>query len=160
MGKTRAADKKAAFVFFHARKKPQHPLRPPPRRREAGKVFPIKKNIFIGKMQPLYRKNLQFYREARPALREAAPHGSQAVGKAPQKLLEKPFNVLHESFQGFAPNFRRIFKNLWKPSAQKKRGLLHPSGSLSQTVGIPGLEPGKTGPESVVLPLHHIPFCF
>ena len=24
-------------------------------------------------------------------------------------------------------------------------------------VGIPGLEPGKTGPESVVLPLHHIP---
>ena len=33
-------------------------------------------------------------------------------------------------------------------------------------VGIPGLEPGMTGPESVVLPLHHIPilclqsFCF
>ena len=24
-------------------------------------------------------------------------------------------------------------------------------------VGIPGLEPGMTGPESVVLPLHHIP---
>jgi hypothetical protein len=24
-------------------------------------------------------------------------------------------------------------------------------------VGIPGFEPGKTGPESVVLPLHHIP---
>ena len=27
-------------------------------------------------------------------------------------------------------------------------------------VGIPGLEPGMTGPESVVLPLHHIPFLF
>ncbi len=28
-------------------------------------------------------------------------------------------------------------------------------------VGIPGLEPGMTGPESVVLPLHHIPlFCY
>ena len=24
-------------------------------------------------------------------------------------------------------------------------------------VGIPGLEPGKAGPESAVLPLHHIP---
>ena len=24
-------------------------------------------------------------------------------------------------------------------------------------VGIPGFEPGMTGPESVVLPLHHIP---
>ena len=35
------------------------------------------------------------------------------------------------------------------------------------SVGLPGLEPGKTGPESVVLPLHHSPifqqnhpFCF
>ncbi len=30
---------------------------------------------------------------------------------------------------------------------------------ISSLVGIPGLEPGKTGPESVVLPLHHIPNC-
>ena len=29
--------------------------------------------------------------------------------------------------------------------------------SDSKLVGIPGLEPGMTGPESVVLPLHHIP---
>ena len=35
----------------------------------------------------------------------------------------------------------------------KKRDFV---GSLF-LVGIPGLEPGKTGPESVVLPLHHIP---
>jgi hypothetical protein len=28
---------------------------------------------------------------------------------------------------------------------------------LKDEVGIPGLEPGMTGPESVVLPLHHIP---
>ena len=28
---------------------------------------------------------------------------------------------------------------------------------VSVLVGIPGLEPGMTGPESVVLPLHHIP---
>ncbi len=27
-------------------------------------------------------------------------------------------------------------------------------------VGIPGFEPGMTGPESVVLPLHHIPMSF
>ena len=27
-------------------------------------------------------------------------------------------------------------------------------------VGIPGLEPGMTGPESVVLPLHHSPIIF
>ena len=27
-------------------------------------------------------------------------------------------------------------------------------------VGIPGLEPGMTGPESVVLPLHHIPMTY
>ena len=27
-------------------------------------------------------------------------------------------------------------------------------------VGIPGFEPGMTGPESVVLPLHHIPMQF
>ena len=31
--------------------------------------------------------------------------------------------------------------------------------SLTNYVGIPGLEPGMTGPESVVLPLHHIPMC-
>ena len=31
---------------------------------------------------------------------------------------------------------------------------------VSFFVGIPGLEPGKTGPESVVLPLHHSPiYC-
>ncbi len=29
--------------------------------------------------------------------------------------------------------------------------------SISLSVGIPGFEPGMTGPESVVLPLHHIP---
>ena len=29
--------------------------------------------------------------------------------------------------------------------------------SFSAFVGIPGLEPGKAGPESAVLPLHHIP---
>ena len=27
-------------------------------------------------------------------------------------------------------------------------------------VGLPGFEPGKTGPESVVLPLHHSPLSF
>ena len=26
-------------------------------------------------------------------------------------------------------------------------------------VGVPGLEPGKAGPESAVLPLHHTPIC-
>ena len=30
-----------------------------------------------------------------------------------------------------------------------------PFGNLS--VGLPGLEPGKAGPESAVLPLHHSP---
>ena len=30
---------------------------------------------------------------------------------------------------------------------------------LDFSVGIPGLEPGKAGPESAVLPLHHIPIC-
>ena len=28
---------------------------------------------------------------------------------------------------------------------------------ITPLVGLPGLEPGKTGPESVVLPLHHSP---
>ena len=36
--------------------------------------------------------------------------------------------------------------------------------SNSISVGVPGFEPGMTGPESVVLPLHHTPipkhFCF
>ena len=27
------------------------------------------------------------------------------------------------------------------------------------SVGVPGLEPGKAGPESAVLPLHHTPIC-
>ena len=31
---------------------------------------------------------------------------------------------------------------------------------LGSFVGIPGLEPGKAGPESAVLPLHHIPIVF
>ena len=35
---------------------------------------------------------------------------------------------------------------------QKKR---FPNGNLF--VGLPGLEPGKAGPESAVLPLHHSP---
>ena len=30
-------------------------------------------------------------------------------------------------------------------------------GSLFLLVGVPGLEPGKAGPESAVLPLHHTP---
>ena len=29
--------------------------------------------------------------------------------------------------------------------------------SLTDSVGLPGLEPGKAGPESAVLPLHHSP---
>jgi hypothetical protein len=33
----------------------------------------------------------------------------------------------------------------------------HLSNERCSLVGIPGLEPGMTGPESVVLPLHHIP---
>ena len=32
--------------------------------------------------------------------------------------------------------------------------------NLASVVGIPGFEPGMTGPESVVLPLHHIPMFF
>ena len=28
---------------------------------------------------------------------------------------------------------------------------------LNKFVGVPGLEPGKAGPESAVLPLHHTP---
>ena len=43
----------------------------------------------------------------------------------------------------------------------KKRGVHFDTPPLSLIsglfVGIPGFEPGKTGPESVVLPLHHIP---
>ena len=39
-----------------------------------------------------------------------------------------------------------------KKEMQKKR---FPFGNLS--VGLPGLEPGKAGPESAVLPLHHSP---
>ena len=30
----------------------------------------------------------------------------------------------------------------------------------SSLVGLPGLEPGKAGPESAVLPLHHSPIVF
>ena len=41
---------------------------------------------------------------------------------------------------------------------------LHFSGFLSVKswcfVGLPGFEPGMTGPESVVLPLHHSPMIF
>ena len=41
-----------------------------------------------------------------------------------------------------------------KPWGYKKK---HLSNERCSLVGIPGLEPGMTGPESVVLPLHHIP---
>ena len=37
---------------------------------------------------------------------------------------------------------------------QKKRDAL---ANISLLVGVPGLEPGKAGPESAVLPLHHTP---
>ena len=39
--------------------------------------------------------------------------------------------------------------------SEKKRGFL--LGNLFLSVGVPGLEPGKAGPESAVLPLHHTP---
>ena len=40
-----------------------------------------------------------------------------------------------------------------------KKKHLHNEDAIqfNNLVGIPGLEPGMTGPESVVLPLHHIP---
>ena len=54
--------------------------------------------------------------------------------------------------------------------AKKQENMTHPQNSLKQKkhlskrkmllVGIPGFEPGMTGPESVVLPLHHIPMSF
>ncbi len=47
---------------------------------------------------------------------------------------------------------------------QKRSKLIKKSGaSLSETplsVGLPGFEPGKSGPESEVLPLHHSPITF
>ena len=33
----------------------------------------------------------------------------------------------------------------------------HLATSFKTLVGVPGLEPGKAGPESAVLPLHHTP---
>ena len=33
----------------------------------------------------------------------------------------------------------------------------HPKLDAHSIVGVPGLEPGKAGPESAVLPLHHTP---
>jgi hypothetical protein len=44
--------------------------------------------------------------------------------------------------------------------AIKKTTCWKPTGCILDKVGIPGLEPGMTGPESVVLPLHHIPILF
>ena len=48
----------------------------------------------------------------------------------------------------------KLLKNTYKKERLQLKSL--------SFVGIPGLEPGKTGPESVVLPLHHIPIfnCF
>ena len=43
----------------------------------------------------------------------------------------------------------KLLKNTYKKERLQLKSL--------SFVGIPGLEPGKTGPESVVLPLHHIP---
>ena len=43
----------------------------------------------------------------------------------------------------------KLLKNTYKKERRQLKSL--------SFVGIPGLEPGKTGPESVVLPLHHIP---
>ena len=43
----------------------------------------------------------------------------------------------------------KLLKNTYKKERLQLKSLFF--------VGIPGLEPGKTGPESVVLPLHHIP---
>ena len=40
---------------------------------------------------------------------------------------------------------------------EKLKQIKKGSPKSEPSVGIPGLEPGKTGPESVVLPLHHIP---
>ena len=56
------------------------------------------------------------------------------------------------------------------PNIDGREEMTHPQNSLKQKkhlskrkmllVGIPGFEPGMTGPESVVLPLHHIPMSF
>ena len=47
--------------------------------------------------------------------------------------------------------FQALYWRLWT----NKKGILKPR--CLAFVGIPGFEPGMTGPESVVLPLHHIP---
>lgn len=72
-------------------------------------------------MQPLYRKNLQFYREARPALREAAPHGSQAVGPPQKSFLKNlstfcmnPSKVLPQTSQRFSESFGKDIKKTGK----------------------------------------------
>ena len=51
------------------------------------------------------------------------------------------------------PNILRIFwiRKIPKPFVYRGFGILK--------VGVPGLEPGKAGPESAVLPLHHTPNC-
>ena len=52
---------------------------------------------------------------------------------------------------GNNPNILRIF---WKRKIAK---CLILSDLAIISVGVPGLEPGKAGPESAVLPLHHTP---
>lgn len=45
-------------------------------------------------------------------------------------------------------------------SDRKENSLQVKTCRLLSIVGIPGLEPGKAGPESAVLPLHHIPMLW
>ena len=49
----------------------------------------------------------------------------------------------------------KIWGNIWGRAKKKKRNQLIYNRLRTYVVVLPGLEPGQTGPESVVLPLHH-----
>ena len=73
-------------------------------------------------------------------------------------------NVIHhicpiESYQRLSVGqFLYLYQSPKKIRHKKKASFKEMKDAL--LVGIPGFEPGMTGPESVVLPLHHIPMLF
>ena len=94
----------------------------------------------------------------------ATLHASTCI--RPRKYLQPSPQVRATVLAGTCGK-RPSLRNLFPPSllsggrryvgTKKERANHWVGDSLSDSVGLPGLEPGKAGPESAVLPLHHSP---
>ena len=71
-----------------------------------------------------------------------------------RSIFEVKLNKKHKENPVYYRQNKIVLRILWKRKIAKCSIF---SNLAISSVGVPGLEPGKAGPESAVLPLHHTP---